>query len=95
MLNSILASGEEYAPAYNELGMAAFQKRDLPAARAHFEKAARLDPAYQLNLGRLYKMQGDNARARAAFEAFLAGPASRPEYRNLVPQVRRELAALL
>jgi len=94
VLNSILASGEDYAPAYNELGMVAFQKRDLAAARGHFEKAAQLDPAYQLNLARLYRIQGDTTRARAAFEAFLAGPASRPEYRNVVPQIKRELATL-
>jgi choline-sulfatase len=94
VLNSILSSGEEYAPAFNELGMVAFQKRDLPAAREYFEKAARLDPAYQLNLARLYRMQGDTARARAAFAAFLAGPALRPEYRDVIPQIKRELAAL-
>jgi Flp pilus assembly protein TadD len=94
VLKSILAADPGYGPAYNELGMIAFQNRDLAAARTYFEKAAQLDPAYQLNLGRLYKMQGDTARARAAFEPFLAGPAERPEYRQLIPQIRKELAAL-
>ena len=94
VLESILKSGEEYAPAYNELGMAAFQKGDKAKAIGYFEKAAQLDAAYQLNLGRLYKSMGENSRARAAFESFLAGAASRPEYRQIIPQVREELAAI-
>ena len=94
VLESILKSGEEYAAAYNELGMLAFQKGDKAKALSYFERAAKLDPSYQLNLGRLYKMIGDNVRARAAFESFLAAAASRPEYRQLIPQVRNELAAI-
>ena len=94
VLNSILKSGEEYAPAYNELGMAAYQKRDTAAAQGYFEKAARIDPTYQLNLGRFYKMAGDNARARAAFEAFLTARSSNAEYREMIPQVRKELESI-
>jgi choline-sulfatase len=94
VLNAILKSGEEYAPAYNELGMAAFQKGDVAAAQGYFEKAARLDPTYQLNLGRFYKMAGDNVRARAAFEAFLAARSSNEEYRRMIPEIRKELAAI-
>ena len=90
----ILKSGEDYAPAYNELGMASFQKGDAAAARGYFEKAARLDPTYQLNLGRLYKLTGENALARAAFEAFIAARGSSPEYRQVIPQVKKELAAI-
>ena len=56
--------------------------------------AARLDPTYQLNLGRFYKMAGDNPRARAAFEAFLAARSSSAEYRQVIPQVRKELESL-
>ncbi len=93
-LNAILQSGEEYAPAYNELGMAAFQKGDVAAAQSYFEKAARLDPTYQLNLGRFYKMAGDNARARAAFEAFLTARSGSREYRQVIPQVRKELESV-
>jgi len=90
--NRILESGEEYAPAYNELGMVWFQKGDLTRARGYFEKAAQLDATYQLNLGRLYKMLGENERARASFEAFLAARGASAEYRQLVPEVKRELA---
>jgi choline-sulfatase len=93
-LNAILKSGEEYAPAYNELGMAAFQKGNVAGAQGYFEKAARLDPTYQLNLGRFYKMAGDNARARTAFEAFLAARSSSAEYRQMIPQVRKELESI-
>jgi tetratricopeptide (TPR) repeat protein len=94
ILQMILKSGEEYAPAYNEMGMVCYQKGDTAAARGYFEKAARLDATYQLNLARLYKMTGDNARARASFEAFLAAKGTSPEYRQLIPQVRAELAAI-
>ncbi|HXK04887.1 MAG TPA: sulfatase-like hydrolase/transferase [Verrucomicrobiae bacterium] len=94
VLNAILKSGEEFAPAYNELGMTAFQKGDVAAAQQYFEKAARLDATYQLNLGRFYKMAGDNPRARAAFEAFLAARSSSVEYQRMIPEVRKELAAV-
>jgi hypothetical protein len=63
-------------------------------ARSYFEKAAQLDSAFQLNLGRLYRMAGDNARARASYEAFLRANASRPEYREVVPRVQQELSDL-
>jgi tetratricopeptide (TPR) repeat protein len=94
VLQMIIKSGEQYAPAYNEMGMVAYQKGDTAGARGYFEKAAQLDPAYQLNLARLYKMAGENARAKASFEAFLAAKGSSPEYRAVVPQVRQELAAV-
>ena len=94
ILNSIVKSGEQSAPAYNELGMVWFQKGDLPTARGYFEKAAELDATYQLNLGRLYKQQGDRARARACFEAFLAAKGASPEYAQMVPLVRQELASV-
>jgi tetratricopeptide (TPR) repeat protein len=94
VLNAIIKSGEEFAPAYNEMGMVWYQKGDLATARGYFEKAAQLEPAYQLNLGRMYKMMGDKARARASFEAFLAARGSSPEYRHMVPEVKKELAGL-
>jgi len=93
-LNVILRSGEQFAPAYNEMGMVWFQKGDLVTARGYFEKAAQLDAAYQLNLGRLYKSQGETARARACFEAFLTAKGSSPEYASMIPQVRQELASV-
>lgn len=94
VLNAIIASGEEFAPAYNELGMVAFQKGEIAKAREHFEKAARLDAAYQLNLGRLYRMAGEGDKARHAYEAFLASADNRPEYRDLVLEARKELALI-
>jgi TPR repeat protein len=71
-----------------------FTKRDLETARGYFEKAAQLDAAYQLNLGRLYKSQEETARARACFEAFLTAKGSSPEYASMIPQVRQELASV-
>ena len=93
-LNVILRSGEQFAPAYNEMGMVWFQKGDLVTARGYFEKAAQLDAAYQLNLGRLYKSQGETARARACFEAFLTAKGSSPDYASMIPQVRQELTSV-
>ena len=94
VLKLILGSGEEYAPAYNEMGMLCFMKGDRAAAQGYFEKAAQLDASYHLNLARLYKMTGENAKARASFEAFLAARAGSPEYQRIIPQVRQELAAV-
>jgi arylsulfatase A-like enzyme/Flp pilus assembly protein TadD len=94
ILNSIVKSGEPFAPAYNELGMVWFQKGDLNTARGYFEKAAQLDVTYQLNLGRLYKQQGDKLRARTCFEAFLSAKGASPEYAQMIPQVKRELASV-
>lgn len=91
-----LATGEDYAPSHNGLGLVSIQKKDLPSARVHFEKAVQLDPDLleaQLNLGRIYKIMGDNKRARACFEAFLAR-APRAEYDHIIPKIQAELAAM-
>jgi tetratricopeptide (TPR) repeat protein len=93
ILTAIL-KGEAYAPALNELGMVWYQKGDRSTALRYFEKAAELDVTYQLNLGRMLKMQGEVGRARAAFERFLAAKGESAEYKDVVPLVRRELAAL-
>jgi tetratricopeptide (TPR) repeat protein len=94
VLNTIVTSGEPYAPAYNELGMVWYQKGDLATARGYFEKAAQVDATYHLNLGRLYKTLGDKGRARASFEAFLAAKGASPEYAPVIPEVRKELASV-
>jgi Tfp pilus assembly protein PilF len=84
------------AAAQNGLGVLAIQRQDGTAARAYFEKAVELDPdlvdAY-LNLGLLYKMAGDNPRARASFEQFLAKAPPR-QYKAEIPKVRAALAEL-
>jgi choline-sulfatase len=84
---------EEYAPAYNGLGLIAIQRQQPAAAQKNFESAVALDPKLveaQLNLGLVYKMAGDIPRAKTCFEAFLAG-ASRARYRKIIPQVQQEL----
>lgn len=91
-----LATEEEYAPAYNGLGLVAVQRQDMTAARGYFEKAVEYDPDLlegQLNLGRIYKMIGANARARACFEVFLA-KATPAEYGHIIPKIKAELAQL-
>jgi tetratricopeptide (TPR) repeat protein len=91
-----VAADEKYALAYNGLGLVSIQKQDLAAARVHFEKAAQLDPNLleaQLNLGRIYKIMGANARARACFEAFLA-KAPPAQYGAIIAKVKEELSTM-
>jgi choline-sulfatase len=91
-----LATDNTFALAHNGLGLVSIQKRDLGAARGHFEKAVQLDPDLleaQLNLGRIYQMSGANGQARACFEAFLA-KASPAEYGPVIAKVKAELAAM-
>jgi len=91
-----LASDDKYALAYNGLGLVSIKKQDQAAARGYFEKAVQLDPDLleaQLNLGRIYKIMGANAQARACFEAFLA-KASPAEYGPIITQLKEELAEM-
>ncbi|HWB98960.1 MAG TPA: sulfatase-like hydrolase/transferase [Bryobacteraceae bacterium] len=95
LFQSVLAI-EDYAAAHNGLGLIAIGKRDPASARIHFERAVAMDPELleaQLNLGLIYKMQGDLPRARTCFQAFLA-KASRARYGQIIPQVENELAAM-
>jgi arylsulfatase A-like enzyme/Flp pilus assembly protein TadD len=82
--------------AYNGMGLVSIQKQDMGAARSYLEKAVQLDPDIleaQLNLGRIYKITGATARARACFETFLA-KASPTEYGPVIAKVKAELAGM-
>ena len=95
VLRVVVANGD-YALAYNALGLAAIQRQNLPEARTNFEKALELDPDLveaQLNLGLIYRMAGENTKAKACFEAFLA-KASRTQYAEVISKVKQELAAM-
>jgi len=91
-----LATDDKFALAYNGLGLAAIDRGDLTAARGYFEKAAQFDPDLleaKLNLGRIHKINGDTAKARACFEEFLAkAPAA--EYGPIIAKLKEELAAM-
>ncbi len=92
----ILTNDGTYAAAQNGLGLVAIQKRDPQAARGYFERAVRLDPDLveaHMNLGILYEMAGERARARSSFETFLA-KASPGQYGHIIPRVRQELTRL-
>src|SRR5262249_52258891 len=91
-----VAADEKYSLAYNSLGLVSIEKHDLSAARGYFEKAVQLDGGLleaQLNLGRIYKIEGATAKARSCFEAFLA-KTSPTEYGPLIPKIRAELAEM-
>ena len=91
-----LAAGDESGLAYNGLGLVFIQKKDVAGARGYFEKAVHRNPDLleaQLNLGRAYKILGDNARARACFEAFLA-KAPPAQYREIIDKLKEELGTM-
>jgi tetratricopeptide (TPR) repeat protein len=96
VFNWVVTTDATYAAAYNGLGLVAIQRQDPSTARGLFERAVELDPDLveaQLNLGLIYKMGGDRARARTCFETFLA-KASPRQYGQIIPKVREELALL-
>ena len=67
-------------PRRTVMGLVSIQKQDPNAARGYFEKAVQLDPDLveaHMNLGILYEMAGDRARARASFEHFWRKPRPR------------------
>jgi len=92
----VLSNDDHEAGAHNGLGLIAIQRSDMPAAKVQFEQAVQLNPDMveaQMNLGLIYEMAGDRARARQCFEAFLA-KASGTQYASIIPKVKQELATL-
>lgn len=88
---------QQYAPAYNGLGLLQVKHQDFADARKNFEQAIQIDPNYvqgQLNLGVLCMQTGDVPCARAAFHAFLA-KASPMEYKDMIPKVHNALNTVL
>ena len=92
----VLTTDASSAAAYNGMGLIAIQRQDATQARGYFEKAVELDPDLieaQLNLGLIYRMAGEGAKARTCFETFLA-KASPAQYGEVIPKVRDALAEL-
>jgi len=84
-----------YAPAYNGLAIIAEKRNELDNARKNFNRAIQLNPDYlevQYNLGFLCVQTHDLPCARAAFTTFLRKVP--PAYRNVIPQVKAELARM-
>jgi arylsulfatase A-like enzyme/tetratricopeptide (TPR) repeat protein len=80
------------APAYNGLGTIEISRHNLPAARADFDHALRLDPLNmeaQYNLGLYCEQTRDYPCAVTSFKTFLAKAS--PEYRDQVPQAEYDL----
>ena len=97
LLKSMLLLNDENAQAHNSMGWIALNKKDPRTARQHFDRALQLDPdlmeAY-INLGMLYKDEGDYDRARSCFETFLVRATS-SEYKDSIPKVSKELATVI
>jgi choline-sulfatase len=92
----VLSNDDHEAAAHNGMGLIAIQRSDMPAAKVQFEHAVQLNPDMveaQMNLGLIYEMAGDRARARQCFEAFLA-KAPGTQYASIIPKVKQELATL-
>jgi tetratricopeptide (TPR) repeat protein len=91
-----LAAGDESGMAYNGLGLLSIQRNDITGARSYFEMAVQRNPDLleaQLNLGRAYKILGDNPKARACFEAFLAKAPS-AQYGQIIEGLKLELSTM-
>ena len=87
---------EEYAPAYNGLGLIAAKRGQFDQAKLNFERAIAQDPSMaepELNLALACKATGDATRARQSFEAFLQ-KASPQKYGTTILEVKDELARL-
>jgi choline-sulfatase len=85
---------EEYAPAYNGLGLIDAKRGHFDQAVQDFQHATALDPSMaepELNLGLAYKAIGDTAHARQSFELFLKN-ASPHKYGPTIAEVKAELA---
>jgi len=92
----VLSNDNRDAAAHNGLGLIAIQRSDMPAAKVQFGQAVQLNPDMveaQMNLGLIYEMAGDRARARQCFEAFLA-KAPGTQYASIIPKVKQELDTL-
>ena len=96
VFNWVLSIDSRNAEAHNGLGLIAVQKRNVNVAQTQFEQALKFNPDLveaQLNLGLIYEIAGDRARARQCFEAFLA-KAPPKQYAATISKVKQELAAL-
>jgi Tfp pilus assembly protein PilF len=70
----------DYAPAYNNLGLAFLHQGDFARAAAAYQEAIDLEPrnaSYRFNLGLAYEKQGDDESAIAAFKEAIV---LRPDY---------------
>lgn len=96
VFNWVLSVDSRNAEAHNGLGLIAVQKRNVNVAQTQFEQALQLNPDLveaQLNLGLIYEIAGDRARARQCFEAFLA-KAPPKQYAAVISKVKQELSTL-
>ena len=99
ILDRLLAFDEGDAQAHNSLGWLALQRDKRVEALQEFQRALVIDPGLlevYVNLGLLYKKYGDKAKAREAFETFLAKAANADmrKYQGSVSRVERELSEL-
>ena len=90
---SITVQSDNYAPAFNGLGLVAIAQGDADAARLNFQKAIQADPSEAeplLNLGLLYQKAGQKQQALHYYQLFLQ-KAPRDQYGYLFPKVREAI----
>lgn len=93
---AITLQSDQYASAYNGLGLVAVQEGDAGTARRDFEKAIEVDPDQPgplLNLGLLCQKTGNSQGAIQYYERFLE-KAPRSQYAEQIAGVRDALKEL-
>ncbi|MGW8181860.1 MAG: tetratricopeptide repeat protein, partial [bacterium] len=99
ILKGIMVLDDQDAQAHNSLGWLALKRGDTEQAGVHLRKALESDPDFleaYVNVGMMYKGLGDFLRAKKAFRTFLAKASNsdKPEVKNSIAQVERELKDL-
>lgn len=93
---AILVQNDQYAAAYNGLGLVAIRRGDAPTAAQNFKRAIDIDPADMeslFNLGVLYQKVGDKEQAIQYLSTFVE-KAPRAQYAQQIQDVKEALTDL-
>jgi choline-sulfatase len=93
---AIIVQNDQYAAAYNGLGLVAIQRGDASTAAENFKRAVDMDPTDMeslFNLGVLYQKLGDREKAIHYLSAFVER-APRSQYAQQIQDVKEAIADL-